>query len=118
MMSLLLHLLFGVSPLLRTRALDTLLLLARSFSTLYDLLLMVSEVSRVWVRLTGRLLRKLPFHARISPQLPLASGRHVVVPMLGPAVLRDSVFLARGPYQAASPFSGLSRSPLSLVVLI
>ena len=106
------HLLFGVSPLLWTRALDALLLSARSCPTIFDLLLMVSEVYRVWVRLTGRLLRKPPVFARISPQLPLASGRHVAVPMLWPAVLRDSVSLARGPHQAASPFSGVSGSPL------
>jgi hypothetical protein len=52
MMGLLPHPLFGVSPLLQTNALHASLLLARSFSTIYDLLLTVSLVSRVWVRLT------------------------------------------------------------------
>ena len=87
MMSLLLHLLFGVSPLLWTRALDALLLSARSCPTIFGLLLMVSEVSRVWVRLTGRLLRKPPVLARISPQLPVAAVRCIFVPMLWPAGL-------------------------------
>ena len=109
MMRHLRHLLFGVAPLLWPRALDALLLLARSCPTIFDLLLMVSEVYRVWVRLTGRLLRKPPVLARISPQLLVAAGRRICVPMLWLALLRDSASLARGPHSEECPFSEVAR---------